>query len=419
MRVIADLEVHSKYSRAVSKDMTIPVMAGWARKKGITLLGTGDFTHPFWLSELKKQLVEAEEGLYKIKDSADPIRFILTAEVSSIYSQGGKTRRIHTILISPSFEASEQINRELTRRGANLYSDGRPIMGLSAKDIAAIALSVDDRVMVIPAHIWTPWFSLFGSMSGFDAIRECFGDVADKIAAVETGLSSDPPMNWRLSQLDPYSIVSFSDAHSPANLMREATVFDVETLDYEHLRKAVVSPDEKNKIVYTIEFFPEEGKYHYDGHRGHKVRLHPKETKEKGGLCPVCHRPVTVGVLNRVEQLADRPEGYQDPKRPPFKRMVQLDQIIAESMGVGTAGKQVTVEYERLIADFKSEFAILTEVSPEDLGKRASVKLVEGIERVRKGDIHIEPGYDGEYGVVKVFGEEKATAAAQDQASLF
>jgi DNA helicase-2/ATP-dependent DNA helicase PcrA len=418
MRVIADLEVHSKYARAVSKDMVVPVMVGWAKKKGITLLGTGDFTHPFWISELKKQLVEAEDGLYKLKDSEDPIRFILTAEVSSIYSQSGKTRRIHTILVAPSFEAAEQINRELTRRGANLYSDGRPVMGLTAKDIAAIALAADDRVMVIPAHIWTPWFSLFGSMSGFDSIKECFGDIAGKIAAVETGLSSDPPMNWRLSQLDPYAIVSFSDAHSPANLMREATVFEIEKLDYDHLRKALVSPDEKNKIAYTIEFFPEEGKYHFDGHRGHKIRLHPKETKEKEGLCPVCHRPVTVGVLNRVEQLADRPEGFEDPKRPPYKRMVQLDQIIAESMGVGTASKQVTAEYERLLSDFGSEFVILTEASSEDLSKRANSKLVDGINRVREGKIHIEPGYDGEYGVVKVFADEKeATSAGQE--SLF
>ncbi|MFC1540750.1 endonuclease Q family protein, partial [Candidatus Margulisiibacteriota bacterium] len=299
MKFIADLHIHSKYSRATSKDMELEGLSRWAKLKGIDLLATGDFTHPVWFAELKKKLKPVEGGLFEYNG----VRFILNVEISSIYSKNGKTRKIHNLVFAPSFEVVEKLNRELAKVG-NLSADGRPILGLDAEKLAEIVYSVSNLCVIVPAHAWTPWFSIFGSYSGFDSIEECFGKYSKFIFAIETGLSSDPAMNWRLSKLDNISLISCSDAHSPAKLGREVCVFDTE-MSYKSMFSAIRKKD-KSKFLYTVEFFPEEGKYHYDGHRNCKVRWSPGETKKHNGLCPVCSRPVTVGVMNRVDKLADR-----------------------------------------------------------------------------------------------------------------
>src|SRR3989344_1869215 len=319
MQIVADLHLHSKYSRAVSPSMTLPVMAKFAKQKGINLLTTGDFTHPLWLREIKDALKEEGEGVFALKKEDIETRFILSVEVSSIYSQGGKVRRIHSLLFAPSIEAAEKINQELVKRGCNIHSDGRPIVGLTPQNLVEIILSVDKDCFLIPCHVWTPWFSLYGSMSGFDSIDECFGEYASEIFAVETGLSSDPSMNWRIKELSDRSIVSFSDAHSPMKMGREATVFvptsnlksKTSNLTYDDIRLALMqSPKAKLKIGYTIEFYPEEGKYHYTGHRNCGVVQSPTDSKEKGIICSVCQKPLTVGVMHRVEELSASAEKF-------------------------------------------------------------------------------------------------------------
>src|SRR3989344_634720 len=307
MQVIADLHLHSKYSRAVSRDMVLPIMASMASKKGLDLLTTGDFTHPLWLREAKENLKETEEGIYSLKESENKTKFLLSVEVSSIYSQDKKVRRVHSLLFAPNIETAEKINKELFKRGANLTSDGRPIVGLNPQNLLEIILSVDKSCFLIPCHVWTPWFSLYGSMSGFDSIEECFGELSDQIFAVETGLSSDPSMNWRIIELENRSIVSFSDAHSPMKMGREATVFipkteiknkksNLKSFNYDDIRLALMQDSKaKLKIGYTIEFYPEEGKYHYTGHRNCNVSQSPDETKKNGTVCPVCKKPLTVG----------------------------------------------------------------------------------------------------------------------------
>jgi len=417
MRFIADLQIHSKYSRATSSKMVIEELARWAKIKGIKVIGTGDFTHPAWFSELKSKLKPAEPGLFVWKDDPDkePARFMLTAETSHIYSKGGKIRRVHLLIWAPSFEAVEKINTRLSWAG-NLKSDGRPILGMDAKELLKIVLDADPNAMVIPAHAWTPWFSVFGSMSGFDSLAECFEELTPHIHAIETGLSSDPSMNWRLSQLDTVSIVSNSDSHSLERIGREANVFDTE-LSYQGIIDAVKSKD-PSKFLFTIEFYPEEGKYHYDGHRACGVRLSPEETKKLGGKCPKCGKPVTVGVLSRVDELADRPVGYTPPNAVPFRNLVPLDEIIGEALGVASKTKKVYEIYNKLCSALGGELPILLEGDLAKIAAFSDGRIAEGVKRVREGKLDIAPGYDGEYGKIKIFNETE-TPSQSPQASLF
>jgi len=417
MEYITDLHFHSKYSRAVSRDMDLEHIAKWAKIKGLNVVTTADFTHPAWFRELKEKLILKDNGLYQLKNQKSDIFFALTTEISCIYSKGGKTRRIHLVTVAPDLPAVDKINAQLNLIG-NLKSDGRPILGLDAKKLIKIVLEASPEAMVIPAHIWTPWFSLFGSESGFDSLEECFEEMTSHIYAIETGLSSDPPMNWRLSQLDRMAITSSSDAHSPANLGREATVFELERLNYQNIIKALKQQGgNKNKIAYTIEFFPEEGRYHWDGHRVCNIRYSPVETKKHKGICPVCKKPLTIGVLNRADKLADRPEGYKPTNRPPYKSLVPLQEIIGEAFGKGKNTKGVQAEYERLVKSGQSEFNILVKMPIDELAKITEPTIAEGIKRVREGKITALAGYDGVYGTVKVFDERKK--GGNGQKSLF
>ncbi|MBI2640213.1 MAG: DNA helicase UvrD [Candidatus Sungbacteria bacterium] len=431
MKIIADLHIHSPYARAVSKEMTLENLDYWARLKGITVMGTGDFTHPAWIRAIKEKLEPAEEGLYKLKSEIrnskpettskfsaksgsasggkiqnSKTRFMLTVEISSIYSKGGKARRIHNLVFAPSIESAEKINAELGRRG-NLKSDGRPILGLDSKELAKIVFNAEPKAVIIPAHAWTPWFSIFGSMSGFDSIEECFDEYAKYIFAIETGLSSDPAMNWRLSKLDNIALISNSDSHSLQKIGREANVFETE-LSYEGIVGAIKSRDPK-KFLFTVEFFPEEGKYHYDGHRACKYSCDPLKTKDHNDICPVCRKKMTIGVLNRVRQLADRGEGERPANVVPFKNLIPLDEVIGGAFGVGVSSKKVKDEYMRLVNAFGSEFALLVDADEQEIRNGTPAEVAEGIIRVRQKKVRIDPGYDGEYGKIKIFeeGEQK------------
>ncbi|MBI2010565.1 MAG: DNA helicase UvrD [Candidatus Chisholmbacteria bacterium] len=496
-QIVADLQLHSKYSRAVSKDMVVPVMARWGKKKGIDLLATGDWMHTLWLRELQSQLIEVSEGIFELKDSIldgkidntktqkgtenaeEKTKFLLSAEISSIYSEGGKGRRVHTLVFVPSFAAAEKINEKLLARGCNLLSDGRPIVGLSCKEIAEIVFSVEERALVIPAHAWTPWFALYGSKSGFDSVEECFGDLSKRIYAIETGLSSDPGMNWKVADLKRRAIVSFSDAHSPVKLGREATVFvfkdeilrqsgashsarsaqddslalkslaseSNETgqrkFTYDDIYGAITERftgknEGKLKIGYTIEFYPEEGKYHWTGHRACHVKQSPEETRKLGTTCPVCGRGLTVGVEHRVEQLTnDQLIGLnsekktnkngvvfnyhpKDSTRPPYVMLVPLYEILAEVFEVGVASKQVVGAYENLLERFGSEFEVLLRTPIEKIAGTFGKRLAEAIKKVREQDIAVEPGYDGEFGKVAIWPvEAKASEGEGKQMGLF
>ena len=415
MKIVADFHIHSRFSRATAHDITVANLNQWMKKKGVTVLGTGDFTHPQWFREFKENLEPAESGLYRLRNDLDEknvSRFILTTELSCIYSQGGKTRRIHHVILAPSFEVVQKINVALSWQG-NLNSDGRPILGLSSIELAKLLFSISPEIVIIPAHIWTPWFSLFGSMSGFDSLEECFGEWSSKIFAIETGLSSDPQMNWRLSPLDHLAIVSNSDSHSASKIAREANVFDTE-LSYPKIIEAIKSGIPQNylhdssKFLYTIEFYPEEGKYHFDGHRLCNVVLAPQESKKINNICPKCGRPLTIGVMHRVEDLADRDENYIAKDRPPYKKLVPLEEIIAEVFKTSTNSKKVAAEYERLIKIFGNELAILIDASILDIEKESTPELAEGIKRVRENRLNIAPGFDGEYGKVKIFADNEA-----------
>lgn len=401
MRVIADLHLHSRYSRATSRDMDIEHMARWAKIKGITLLGTGDFTHPVWLREMRARLRPTDRGLF-VHDGS---HFMLSVEVSNIYPARGRLRKIHNVLLAPSFEVVDKINAVLGRFG-NLLADGRPTLTLPSDRLVEYVMEISPDCMVIPAHAWTPWFSLYGSNSGFDAIAECFGDQLHHIAAVETGLSSDPPMNWRLSELDRTMLVSNSDAHSLPKLGREANVFFCD-LDYFEIVRILREKD-TSRFLYTLEFFPEEGKYHYDGHRNCNRRMTPKETKASGGRCPVCGRSPTVGVLHRVELLADREEGFVPEGAVPYRNLIPLEEIIAEGMGTqpGTAGARE--EYLKLCKVFGGEFTVLLDAPVEEVRKHTTLRIAEGLRRVREGQVSIAPGYDGVFGEISIFkdGEE-------------
>ncbi len=417
MSFIADLHIHSHYSRATSKEMNLENICKWAQIKGVTVIATGDFTHPLWFANLKEKLEPAEEGLFSIKKKyyqsilneipiscRKDVRFILSAEISSIYSKKNRVRKIHNLLYAPDFEAAFKINSELQKIG-NLKSDGRPTLGLDAKELLKIVLESGDGAMLIPAHAWTPHFSVFGSRSGFDSLEECFEDLTPNIRAIETGLSSDPAMNWRLSALDNIALVSNSDAHSPQKIAREANIFNTE-ISYQGIKEAI-SNKSKNKFSGTIEFFPEEGKYHYDGHRACKTRMSPEETKRNHNLCPQCQKEVTLGVMHRVELLSDRDEDFIPHNSPSFINLLSLSEIISDAIGMGINSKTVAREYFKLISALGSELNILQNVDIDQIKAAGSTRIGEGVEKVRKRDIAIKPGYDGEYGTIRIFEEKE------------
>jgi len=425
MRVIADLHIHSPYSRATSPRLSLPHLELWARIKGIGLLGTGDCTHPLWLGELLRQTDEAGEGFYTLKKKvpgvgppmpvppAETPRFVLTGEIATIYKKGGKTRKVHHLVMLPDFSAAMAFNARLEGMGGNIRSDGRPILGMDSRDLLAMLLETDERAVLIPAHIWTPWFSVLGAESGFDSVEECYGDMAANIPAIETGLSSNPPMNWALKSLDRFSIISNSDAHSPDKLGREATIFEIEN-SFSSLRGALFSRSPA-AILGTIEFFPQEGKYHYDGHRKCGVCLEPEAARDADFLCPVCGKPLTRGVMSRVLELADRPVNEMEPFSPdreipaanrrPYYSLISLKELCAELLGLGPASKKVLAAYHHLIEKGGSEFSILMDINRLDLERLEAPELsgeilAEAIMKMRAGEVSVKPGYDGEYGRV-------------------
>lgn len=400
---IADLHIHSRYAMATSRDCVPEQLEHWARKKGIALVGTGDFTHPAWRAELKEQLIPAEEGLYVRRGAGKAApRFVVTGEISSIYKKNGRVRKVHNLILLPHLEAAEALSKRLEKIG-NLHSDGRPILGLDCRDLLELTLETAPEAVLIPAHIWTPHFSLFGAFSGFDSVEECFGDLAGHIHALETGLSSDPPMNDRCSALDRFTLVSNSDAHSPAKLGREANLLDT-GLSYPELAAAIQTGA---GFGGTLEFYPEEGKYHFDGHRNCGLCLSPAEAEELGGICPVCGKRLTTGVLHRVEQLADRPEGYVRPDAPYFQSLMPLPEVIAASEGGAAGGKRVAARYEAMLEQLGPEFSILREVPVEDIRRVAGPCVAEGIRRLRAGEVEWHPGYDGVYGGVELLRPEE------------
>lgn len=408
MKFIADFHIHSKFSRATSSQMEVEHLDKFAKTKGISLLGSGDFTHPLWLSELREKLRPAGNGLYIYQNTY----FILTGEVCNIFNYQGRSKKIHNIIFAKSFEIAEKINEKLSNFG-DLWADGRPILRLEAKHLVEIVLEIDESSFVVPAHIWTPWFSLFGANSGFDHIYDCFGEQTPNIFTLETGLSSDPKMNWRLSCLDKFTLISNSDAHSPAKLGREANVFDCH-LSYDEI-KAVLKRKDRKRFLFTIEFFPEEGKYHWDGHRACNLRLSPEETRKNKGLCPVCGRPVTVGVMNRVKELSDREEGFVPKPAIPYKNLIPLEEIIAQAVNKKVGTRTCQQHYQRLINHFKSELSVLLETSKEELYSVVENKIASAIINVREGKVEIKPGYDGVYGEIGILKEGEKTV----QVSLF
>ncbi len=401
----ADLHIHSRYARATSRDCDLPHLDLWARKKGIGLVGTGDFTHPVWRRELWEQLTPAEEGVYQLKEEfrlpwegpGESPRFLVTGEISSIYRQGGRTRKVHNLLLLPSLEAAEKLSQRLELVG-NLHSDGRPILGLSSHDLLEITLEVCPQAMCIPAHIWTPHFSLLGAFSGFDSVEECFGDLTPYIHAVETGLSSDPPMNWSVPLLDGLQLVSHSDAHSPQKLGREANLLET-GFSYPEVKAALETGE---GLWGTVEFFPEEGKYHLDGHRACGVRLSPQETRALQGKCPVCGKRLTVGVEHRVEDLACRQPGSSRENRKPFAKLVPLATVLSTCLGRGEQTKTVQAAYERLLSQLGTEFSILREAPVETIAAVAGEPVAQGISLLRQGKATWQPGFDGVYGTLSL-----------------
>jgi uncharacterized protein (TIGR00375 family) len=389
--------------------LTFPNIEQACRRKGLDIIGTADFTHPQWFKEINEQLVEIEHsGLYQLAETTDSqVKFLLSTEVALIYKQGDKVRRLHLVIHAPNIEAVRQLNQELTNRGLNLRSDGRPILGLTAPELVKICRQINPHFLVYPAHIWTPWFSVFGSKSGFNRLEECFADQTEFIYAYETGLSSDPPMNWRFSELDNLILLSNSDAHSLANLAREANIIDFPELSYQSFYNILKNRD-KQRIISTLEFFPEEGMYHLDGHRQCDFVCQPAETKKLKGLCPHCRRPLTVGVLSRVEELADRPDGYRPDGAPSFEKLVELDKIIAASLGVRSRNsKKVQEIYEQMLQALGNELVILRKTKLEDISQQFGSLLAEAISRVRQGKLAVEPGFDGQYGLVKIFNSQE------------
>ena len=410
MKMIADLHIHSRFSMATSKEGTPENLDFWARKKGISLIGTGDFTHPVWREELNERLVSEGNGLYRLRDEyvkeesrkfpGEGTRFVVSGEISSIYKKNGKTRKVHNVILLPSLEAADAMAQRLEKIG-NIHSDGRPILGLDSHDLLEMMLDVCPEGILIPAHIWTPHFSVLGAKSGFDSVEECFEELAPYIHALETGLSSDPAMNWRISKLDRYQLVSNSDAHSPSKLGREANLLDIDC-SYEGLYRAIQTG---KGLEGTGEFFPEEGKYHFDGHRKCGVSLSPVEAERLGGICPVCGKKLTMGVDHRVEQLADRAEGFVKKDGKKYESLVPLPEVISACMGYSTASKKVQGCFEQMIQTLGTEFDILRNVPSEDIKSCAGERIAEGIENVRTGNVKRIPGYDGEYGKIELFDE--------------
>lgn len=423
---VADLHIHSRFSRACSPQLNIPNLVEWAKLKGIDLLGTGDFLHPLWLTELKANLKEDGSGFMQPasgearqgRHNSSNIKFVLSVEISSIYSHKGRVRRVHNLVLLPSFEAADKFQKALLSRRASLASDGRPIVGISSKDLLAMVLEASDKALFLPAHAWTPWFGIFGSESGYDSLKDCFEDLTDQIYAIETGLSSDPAMNWRIEELDQRSIVSFSDAHSLPNLGREATVID-QSLEEGFL--GLHGALKQQKIAGTIEFYPEEGKYHYTGHRNCGVKLNPDEEKQNGVICPKCGRGLTVGVMSRVEKLASRGKITTETfsNRPKYKMLVPLLQIIAEALKSTPTSQKVLNEYKKLTQNLGGEIKVLTKVDLGEIIRLAGSKIAEGVDRMRQGKLVIDPGYDGVYGVVKIWPDGEEINAEAPQLGLF
>ena len=417
MKFIADFHIHSKYSRATAKTLDFEHLYVAAQIKGITVIGTGDFTHPAWFSEISEKLVPAEPGLFKLRDDLatecaasvpdackQPVRFILTTEISNIYKKNDKTRKNHNLVFFPELASVAEFNKRLDAIG-NINSDGRPILGLDARHLLEIMLEVDDTGFLVPAHIWTPWFSLLGSKSGFDSMEECYEDLSEYIFAAETGLSSDPAMNWRLSGLDNITLISNSDAHSPFTLGREANRFETE-LSFSAIKDALKSGDPE-KFLGTFEFYPEEGKYHFDGHRKCDVCCHPKESIDHKGLCPVCQKPMTLGVLYRVEELADREEGTRPHTAHDYHSIIPLTDILSDILMVGPKSKKVATHFDQAVSQLGPEFDILHKLTIDDLNRSSIPLLGEAVHRMRTGKIHLSPGYDGEFGKVKIFSSDE------------
>lgn len=412
MRYAADLHLHSPFARATSRQLTLDNMAQWARVKGIDLLSSADFTHPVWFADTKRTLRPLGNGLYEHNGA----RFVIGTEVNCSGAQGGRHRRVHMLMFAPNISTAERINKALDHKGS-LTADGRPTLHMTPRDLLELLLDIDERIMLIPAHAWTPHFGIYGSKSGFDSLAECFDYLTPHIYAIETGLSSDPAMNWRIPELDCVSIVSFSDAHSLPKMGRELTVIEGD-LTYEGLRQSL----RQQRIAYTVEFFPEEGKYHHSGHRKCGVNMSPRQAAAVNGVCPVCGRRLTPGVLQRVEELAQRQtadavnggaSARGNGGRPPFKSLVGLQQIVAESVGRGVNTKGVQTQYRRLVAELGSELYILTDAAIADIAAGGGERIAEGVERVRSGDIAIEPGYDGVFGKVSVWHADAAGGGAQ------
>ncbi len=459
MELVIDLHLHSRFSRAVSQRMNLQNMYIWGRKKGLNVLSIADFTYPLWYKETKAQLEETGEGIYKLKREKEleaqfnlPIRendagmhFMLSTEVACIY--GGRMRdgisgsyRIHNLILAPNYELALKINKALIARGFNLNADGRPILGISAKNLVELLFEIDRKIVLIPCHIWTPWFSLYGSKGGYDRIVDCFGEYSKYIFAVETGLSSDPSMNWRVNELETRSIVSFSDAHSLEKMGREATVLRIkkgqgdikqENITYSNIMNALVRGKEKTfELGYTIEFYPEEGKYHYTGHRNCSVIQTPEQTKKEGTICPVCKRELTVGVMHRVEELSNTKEDNyikekdvygtvwlkdKDGKKPPFVNLVPLLEILSEALNSGTSTQAVMAMYDNLVSQFGSEHEVLLRVPLEKIESQYGITIAEGIQRVRERAIHIIPGYDNTYGIVEIWDKNLDTKRVEKE----
>ncbi len=399
MRIFADLHIHSKYSRACSQQLVPTEIAKWCAYKGIKVVGTGDFTHPGWLSELKNSLQAQEPGLYTLKDNPASVRFVFSTELSCIYKQGEACRRIHVCILAPSYETAKRLTTELKNRNFNLASDGRPILGLSVKNLTQLILDLDPKCLIFPAHIWTPWFALLGSKSGFDSLEECFEELTPHIFAIETGLSSDPKMNWQLSMLENTTLLSNSDCHSPANLGRECNVFELDELSYDNIYKVIETNDPKS-FLYTIEFFPEEGRYHFDGHAKCNYSCLPEVSRKNNNLCPVCKKPLTLGTMHRINELCDVKQ-TDNTKRIPYKSLIPLQEIIADYFEVGKNSKKVQTAYLDIVKQ-ATEFEVLIDKDESELNQLTLKGISDLILKVRQGQVDLIPGYDGKYGQIKI-----------------
>lgn len=416
------MHIHSKYSRACSSQLVLPVIAKTCERRGIGLAATGDFTHPLWFKHLAENLRETSEGVYQLKDGSSPTRFIVGTEVASIKKHKDKLRRVHHLLFAPNLAVAARFNQKLVDRGLNIRADGRPILGLTSKEILELMLETDERMLMVPAHAWTPWFGIFGSKGGYDSLEEAYDELAPHVRAIETGLSSDPLMNWRVPAVDGLTLISNSDAHSPQKLGREANVFAFETeagITYSEIRRIIQTGD-RTKFLRTIEFYPEEGKYHYDGHADCKFSCPPTETAKYGGLCPKCGKPLIIGVMNRIEELAERSEAEaRKLDRIPFQSVVPLPEIIADVLGVGVSSKKVVIQYESLLNALGAEFEILLKTPIEKIAAASTPDIARAVERMRAGNIAITPGYDGIFGTVHVFTDDDRRTARQQPLQLF